>query len=90
MHSAKAYLLPKIQEIFLKLEDFQYMMFLDLNMGNYQFEMSDISDEKIFLPFNWEKYELCLLIYILKGFRFTPQFFSFSGTKIHKTDFWNN
>jgi hypothetical protein len=39
----KPYLIPKIQDLLLKLEGFQYAMTLDLNMGYYDIELSPSS-----------------------------------------------
>jgi hypothetical protein len=39
----KPYLIPKIQDLLLKLEGFQYAMMLDLNMGYYHIELSPFS-----------------------------------------------
>jgi hypothetical protein len=39
----KPYLIPKIQDLLLKLKGFQYAMTLDLNMGYYHIELSPFS-----------------------------------------------
>jgi hypothetical protein len=39
----KPYLIPRIQDLLLKLEGFQYATTLDLNMGYYHIKLSPFS-----------------------------------------------
>jgi hypothetical protein len=39
----KPYPIPRIQDLLLKLQGFQYAMTLDLNMGYYHIELSPFS-----------------------------------------------
>ena len=55
------YPLPKMQEMLLKLEGFQYAMALDLNMGYYHIRLDLASKKLCMLVFPWGKYEMqCL------------------------------
>ena len=55
------YPLPKIQEMLLKLEGFQYATALDLNMGYYHIRLDPASKKLCTLVFPWGKYEMqCL------------------------------
>ena len=57
------YPLPKIQEMLLKLEGFQYATALDLNMGYYHIRLDPASQKLCMLVFPWGKYEMqCLLM----------------------------
>lgn len=49
--------LPKIQDLLLKLEGFQYATSLDLNMGYYHIELSPQSKELCTIVLPWGKYE---------------------------------
>jgi RNase H-like domain found in reverse transcriptase/Reverse transcriptase (RNA-dependent DNA polymerase)/Integrase zinc binding domain/Retroviral aspartyl protease len=49
--------LPKIQDLLLKLEGFQYATSLDLNMGYYHIELSAQSKELCTIVLPWGKYE---------------------------------
>ena len=55
------YPLPKIQEMLLKLEGFQYATALDLNMGYYHIRLDPASKKLCKLVFPWGKCEMqCL------------------------------
>lgn len=49
--------LPKIQDLLLKLEGFQYATSLDLNMGYYHIELSAKSKRLCTIVLPWGKYE---------------------------------
>jgi hypothetical protein len=49
--------LPKIQDLLLKLEGFQYEMLLDLNMGYYHIELSLGAKQLCTIVLPWGKYE---------------------------------
>ena len=49
--------LPKIQDMLLKLEGFQYATSLDLNMGYYHIELSPESKKLCTIVLPWGKYE---------------------------------
>ncbi len=55
----KPYPIPKIQDLLLKLEGFQYATSLDLNMGYYHIELSPFSKQlcTIVLPFGKYEYQ---------------------------------
>ncbi len=55
----KPYPIPKIQDLLLKLEGFQYATSLDLNMGYYHIKLSPFSRElcTIVLPFGKYEYQ---------------------------------
>ena len=53
----KPFPLPKIQELLLKLENFQYGTSLDLNMGYYHIQLSPQSARMCTVVFPWGKYE---------------------------------
>jgi len=55
----KPYPIPKIQDLLLKLEGFQYATSLDLNMGYYHIELSPFSKRlcTIVLPFGKYEYQ---------------------------------
>ena len=55
----KPYPIPKIQDLLLKLEGFQYATSLDLNMGYYHIELSPMSQKlcTIVLPFGKYEYQ---------------------------------
>ena len=53
----KPFPLPKIQELLLKLENFQYGTSLDLNMGYYHILLSPQSARMCTVVFPWGKYE---------------------------------
>jgi hypothetical protein len=48
---------PKILDLLLKLEDFQYAMSLDLNMGYYHIEHSPHAKQLYTIVLPWVKYE---------------------------------
>ena len=53
--------IPKIQDLLLKLEGFQYATSLDFNMGYYHIELSPFSHKLCMIVQLWGKYEyLCL------------------------------
>ena len=55
------YPLPKIQEMLLKLEGFQYGTALDFNMGYYHIRLDLVSKKLCTLIFLWGKYKMqCL------------------------------
>ena len=53
----KPYPIPKIQDLLLKLEGFQYGTSLDLNMGYYHIELSPDSKKLCTIVLPWGKYE---------------------------------
>jgi hypothetical protein len=53
----KPYPIPKIQDLLLKLEGFQYAMTLDLNMGYYHIELSPFSKYLCTIVMPYGKYE---------------------------------
>jgi transposase InsO family protein len=53
----KPFPIPKIQDLLLKLEGFQYATSLDLNMGYYHIELSPRSKTYCTLVLPWGKYE---------------------------------
>ena len=53
----KPYPIPKIQDLMLKLEGFQYGTLLDLNMGYYHIELSPFSRRLCTIVLPWGKYE---------------------------------
>ena len=53
----KPYPIPKIQDLLLKLEGFQYATSLDLNMGYYHIELSPDSKRLCTIVLPWGKYE---------------------------------
>ena len=53
----KPYPIPKIQDMLLKLEGFQYATSLDLNMGYYHIELSPDSKQLCTIVLPWGKYE---------------------------------
>ena len=53
----KPYPIPKIQDLLLKLEGFQYATSLDLNMGYYHIELTPESQKLCTIVFPWGKYK---------------------------------
>ena len=53
----KPYPIPKIQDMLLKLEGFQYATSLDLNMGYYHIELTPFSKRLCTIVLPWGKYE---------------------------------
>ena len=53
----KPFPIPKIQEMLLKLEGFQYGTSLDLNMGYYHIELTPNSKRLCTIVLPWGKYE---------------------------------
>ena len=53
----KSYPIPKIQDMLLKLEGFQYATSLDLNMGYYHIRLDDASKRLCTIVLPWGKYE---------------------------------
>lgn len=53
----KPFPLPKIQDLLLKLEGFQFATSLDLNMGYYHIELSNASKKLCTIVLPWGKYE---------------------------------
>ena len=53
----KPYPIPKIQDILLKLEGFQFASSLDLNMGYYHIELTPNASKLCTVIFPWGKYE---------------------------------
>jgi len=53
----KPYPIPKIQDLLLKLEGFQYATTLDLNMGYYHIELSPFSKQLCTIVTPFGKYE---------------------------------
>ena len=54
----KPYPIPKIQDLLMKLEGFQYATSLDLNMGYYHIELSPDSKKLCTIVLPWGKYEM--------------------------------
>ena len=54
----KTYPMPKINEILLKLEGFQYATSLDLSMGYYHIRLSENASKLFTIILHWVKY-LC-------------------------------
>ena len=52
------YPIPKIRNVLLKLEGFQYATSLDLNMGYYHIKLDPTSAQLCTLVFPWGKYEM--------------------------------
>ena len=52
----KPFPLPKIQDLLLKLEGFQYATSLDLNMGSYHIKLSPFSQQLCTIVLPWGKY----------------------------------
>jgi Reverse transcriptase (RNA-dependent DNA polymerase) len=52
-----SYLIPKIQDLLLNLEGFQYTTSLDLNMGYYHIKLSPQTKELCTIIIPWGKYE---------------------------------
>ena len=57
----KPYPIPKINEMLLKLEGFQYATSLDLNMGYYHIELTPNARRICTIVLPWGKYEYCRL-----------------------------
>ena len=55
------YPIPKIQDMLLKLEGFQWATSLDLNMGYYHIQLHPDSKRLCTLVFPWGKYEMQVL-----------------------------
>ena len=53
----KPYPIPKIQDLMLKLEGFQYATLLDLNMGYYHIELTPFSEQLCTIVLSFGKYE---------------------------------
>ena len=53
----KPYPIPKIQDLMLKLEGFQYRTSLDLNMGYYHIKLSPNSKQLCTIVLLWGKYK---------------------------------
>ena len=53
----KPFPIPKIQDLLLKLENFQYATSLDLNMGYYHIELAPESKRLCTIVLPWGKYE---------------------------------
>jgi hypothetical protein len=53
----KPYPIPKIQDMLLKLEGFQWATSLELNMGYYHKELSPFSKQLCTIVLPWGKYE---------------------------------
>ena len=53
----KPFPIPKIQDLMLKLEGFQYGTSLDLNMGYYHIELSPNSKRQCTIVLPWGEYE---------------------------------
>ena len=53
----KPFPIPKIQDLLMKLENFQYATSLDLNMGYYHIELTPEAAKKCVIVFPWGKYE---------------------------------
>ena len=51
------YLMPKIQDMLMKLEGFQYASSLDLNMGYYHIQLSPSASKLCTVVLPWGKYE---------------------------------
>ena len=54
----KPFPIPKIQDLLMKLEGFQYATSLDLNMGYYHIELSPDSKKLCTIVLPWGKYEM--------------------------------
>ena len=57
MIKRKPYPIPKIQDLLMKLEGFQYATSLDRNMGYYHIELSPQSKRLCTIVLPWGKYE---------------------------------
>ena len=53
----KPYPIPKIQDLLLKLEGFQYVTALDLNMDYYHIELDPESSRLCTIVLPWDKYK---------------------------------
>ena len=53
----KPFPIPKIQDLLLKLEGFQYATSLDLNMGYYHIELTPNAKRLCTIVLPWGKYE---------------------------------
>ena len=53
----KPYPIPKISDLLLKLEGFQYSTLLDLNMGYYHIQLNLESRKLCMIVLPWRKYE---------------------------------
>jgi hypothetical protein len=53
----KPYPIPKIQDLLIKLEGFQYAISLDLNMGYYHIELTLFSKQLYTIVTSFGKYE---------------------------------
>ena len=53
----KPFPIPKIQDLLLKLEGFQYATSLDLNMGYYHISLTPLSKSLCTIVLPWGKYE---------------------------------
>jgi hypothetical protein len=53
----KPYPIPRIQDLLLKLEGFQYATTLDLNMGYYHIKLSPFSKRLCMIVMPFSKYE---------------------------------
>ena len=53
----KPYPIPKIQDLLMKLEGFQWATSLDLNMGYYHIELNPASKKLCTIVMPWGKYE---------------------------------
>jgi len=53
----KPFPIPKIQDLLLKLEGFQYGTSLDLNMGYYHIKLSSDAKKLCTIVLPWGKYE---------------------------------
>ena len=60
----KPFPIPRIQEMLLKLEGFQWASSLDLNMGYYHIELTPNASKYCTIVFPWGKYEYLSLIHI--------------------------
>ena len=54
-------MIPKIQDMLLKLKDFTYASSLDLNMGYYHIQLIPHARELCTIVLPWGKYEYCRL-----------------------------
>jgi hypothetical protein len=68
----KPFPIPKLQDMLLKLEGFQYATSLDLNMGYYHIELSPHSKRLCTIVLPWGKYEYQRL---QMGLRNSPNIF---------------
>ena len=57
----KPFPIPKIHDLMLKLEGFQYATSLDLNMGYYHIQLDPTSRQLCTIVLPWGKYEYCRL-----------------------------